>query len=42
MRLTEQDRICIPVPLYHCFRHGDGQPRLRHARRHHGLSRRRL
>jgi len=19
MRLTEQDRICIPVPLYHCF-----------------------
>ena len=24
------------------LRHGDGQPRLRHARRHHGLSRRRL
>jgi fatty-acyl-CoA synthase len=19
MRLTEQDRVCIPVPLYHCF-----------------------
>ena len=19
MRLTEKDRICIPVPLYHCF-----------------------
>ena len=19
MRLTEQDRLCIPVPLYHCF-----------------------
>ena len=19
MRLTEADRICIPVPLYHCF-----------------------
>ena len=19
MRLTEHDRICIPVPLYHCF-----------------------
>jgi fatty-acyl-CoA synthase len=19
MRLTEQDRICVPVPLYHCF-----------------------
>src|ERR1700730_1414198 len=19
MRLTENDRICIPVPLYHCF-----------------------
>ncbi len=19
MRLTERDRICIPVPLYHCF-----------------------
>src|SRR5215207_8840336 len=19
MRLTEQDRLCIPAPLYHCF-----------------------
>ena len=19
MRFTEQDRVCIPVPLYHCF-----------------------
>ena len=19
MRLTEQDRLCIPVPFYHCF-----------------------
>jgi fatty-acyl-CoA synthase len=26
MRLTEQDRICIPVPLYHCFGMVMGNP----------------
>ena len=42
MRLTEQDRICIPVPLYHCFGMVMGNLACRHARRDHGLSRRRL
>ena len=32
MRLTEQDRICIPVPLYHCFGMVMGNLASRHAR----------
>ena len=42
MRLTEQDRICIPVPLYHCFGMVMGNLASRHARRRDGLSRRGL
>ena len=40
MRLTEQDRICIPGAALSLLWHGDGQSRRRHARRDHGLSRR--
>ena len=31
------DRLCIPVPLYHCFGMVHGQSRLRDARRDHGV-----
>ena len=39
LRFTDRDRLLIPVPLYHCFGMVHGQPRLRHPRRHHDLSR---
>ncbi len=42
MRLTARDRVCIPVPLYHCFGMVLGQSRLRHPWRGDGLSRRRF
>ena len=31
-----RDRVCIPVPFYHCFGMVHGQPRRDHARRLHG------
>ena len=40
MRLTPEDRLCIPVPLYHCFGMVLGNLAARHARRLHGVSRR--
>jgi len=36
MRLTPDDRLCIPVPLLPLFRNGARQPRLRHPWRLHG------
>ena len=36
IKYTEQDRVCIPVPFYHCFGDGDGQPRLHVSWRLHG------
>ena len=42
MRLTEQDRICIPVPLYHCFGMVMGNLASVTLGRNHGLSRRRI
>ena len=42
MRLTETDRICIPVPLYHCFGMVMGNLAVGHLGRGHGLSRRRF
>ena len=39
---AEGDRLCIPVPLYHCFGMVMGNLGLPHPRRHHGLSGRRL
>ena len=42
MRLTERDRLCIPVPLYHCFGMVLGNLACTDARRRHGLSRRGL
>ena len=35
---TERDRVCIPVPLYHCFGMVIGNLAADHARRLHGLS----
>ena len=35
-RYTEADRVCIPVPFYHCFGMVHGQPRLPPPRRVHG------
>ena len=32
---TPDDRVCVPVPFYHCFGMVLGQPRRRHARRLH-------
>ena len=40
-RYTESDRVCIPVPFYHCFGMVHGQPRVRRASALHGRSRRR-
>ena len=40
MRLTEADRICIPVPLYHCFGMVMGNLACGHLGGRHGLSRR--
>ena len=40
MRLSAEDRLCIPVPLYHCFGMVLGNSRLSHPRIGHGLSRR--
>ena len=42
MRLTPEDRLCIPVPLYHCFGMVLGNLAARHSRRLHGLPRRRF
>ena len=42
MRLTEQDRICIPVPLYHCFGMVMGNLASVTLGADHGLSRRGL
>ena len=42
MRLTEKDRICIPVPLYHCFGMVMGNLAAVTLGCDHGLSRRRL
>ena len=36
---TDADRVCIPVPLYHCFGMGVGNLGLRHDRRDDGVSR---
>ena len=36
---TERDRVCIPVPLYHCFGMVMGNLGCDHARAVHGLSR---
>ena len=41
-RYTEEDRVCIPVPVLPLLRHGHGQPRLHHARRLHGHPRARV
>ena len=35
--LSERDRVCIPVPLYHCFGMVMGQPDVGRVRRDHGL-----
>ena len=35
-RYTEQDRVCIPVPFYHCFGMVMGNLGAHHARRVHG------
>ena len=35
-RYTEQDRVCIPVPFYHCFGMVMGNLGCRHPRRLHG------
>ena len=35
-RYDERDRVCIPVPFYHCFGMVHGQPRLHQPRRHDG------
>ncbi|GAA1071710.1 AMP-binding protein [Tsukamurella spumae] len=42
LNYSEQDSICIPVPLLPLLRHGDGQPRGHHPRCGHGDSRTRL
>ena len=36
----DADRVCIPVPFYHCFGMVHGQPRVHDPRRLHGRSRR--
>ncbi len=33
LRYTEDDRVCVPVPFYHCFGMVHRQPRLHDARR---------
>ena len=42
MALSADDRLCIPVPLYHCFGMVLGVLCCTARRRHHGVSRRRL
>ena len=42
MEFTEADRLCIPVPFYHCFRHGHGHAWLCHKGCGHGRSGRRF
>ncbi len=37
MRLSEEDSLCIPVPLYHCFGMGTGRARVRVHGLHDGF-----
>ena len=38
LKYTERDRVCIPVPFYHCFGHGARQSRVHGTRRDDGHS----
>ena len=40
LRYTERDRVCVPVPFYHCFGMVLGNLALHDARRVHGRARR--
>ena len=40
LRYTERDRVCVPVPFYHCFGMVLGNLALHHPRRLHGRARR--